>query len=128
MRHLKTKKVFDIPGISPDMMQLIVEFAHTGSVSVTEENVRELLLAVKPPNSSKWRTSCKLVATSWWSSSARGNCIGLLQFSNIWFSSSLRDKAYRHIIDHFDEVVLSGEFPQLSVHKLTGILGSDDLM
>lgn len=47
VRHLKTKKVFDIPGISPDMMQLIVEFAHTGSVSVTEENVRELLLAAK---------------------------------------------------------------------------------
>uniref|UniRef100_A0A8C9WW43 Kelch like family member 10 n=1 Tax=Sander lucioperca TaxID=283035 RepID=A0A8C9WW43_SANLU len=104
------KKVFDIPGLSPDMMQLIIEFAYTGSVSVTEDNAQELLLAADQLNQ-----LCPK------------NCIGIFQFTNICFASELQHKAYRCIIDHFEEVVFSEEFLQLSVQELTDILDRDDL-
>lgn len=37
--------MFEIRGVSPDMMQLIINFAYDDDVAVTRQNVRELLLA-----------------------------------------------------------------------------------
>ncbi|KAM8840470.1 kelch-like protein 10 [Spinachia spinachia] len=118
------KKVFDIAGLSPAMMQLIIEFAYTGSVSVTEENVRELLLAANQLQVADIVQTCGDFLAE---KLCPRNCIGLFQFPNICFSSRLWHKAYRYIIDHFQEVVLSEEFLQLSVQDFTDILARDDL-
>ncbi|XP_028453629.1 kelch-like protein 10 isoform X1 [Perca flavescens] len=118
------KKVFDIPGLSPDMMQLIIEFAYTGSVSVTEDNAQELLLAADQLNVMDIvQIGCEFLGEQL----CPKNCIGIFQFTNICFSSELQHKAYRCIIDHFEEVVFSEEFLQLSVQELTDILDRDDL-
>ncbi|XP_034748721.1 kelch-like protein 10 [Etheostoma cragini] len=118
------KKVFDIPGLSPDMMQLIIEFAYTGSVSVTEDNAQELLLAADQLNVMDIvQTGCDFLGEQL----CPKNCIGIFQFTNICSSSKLQHKAYRCIIDHFEEVVFSEEFLQLSVQELTDILERDDL-
>ena len=39
------KRVYSIPGVSPDMMRLIIEYAYTRFVPITEENVEALLAA-----------------------------------------------------------------------------------
>lgn len=118
------KQVYDIPNLSPDMMQLIIEFAYNGSVSVTEDNAQELLLAADMLNVMDIVKICwDFLGTQLCSE----NCIGLWQFTNICFSAELRRKAYRYIIDHFEEVVCCEEFLQLSVQELTGILDRDDL-
>ncbi|KAK9531138.1 hypothetical protein VZT92_010582 [Zoarces viviparus] len=118
------KKVFNIPGLSPDMMQLIIEFAYTDSVSVTEENVQELLLAADQ------LIIMGLVQTCWdflEEQLCPENCIGIFQFTGMCSVTELRHKAYRYIIDHFEKVVVAEEFLQLSVQQLTDILGRNDL-
>ncbi|XP_075960673.1 kelch-like protein 10 [Anarhichas minor] len=118
------KKVFHIPGLSPDMMQLIIEFAYTGLVSVTEENVQELLLAADQLNvMGVVQTCCDFLGEQL----CPENCIGIFQVTDTCLSPELRLKAYHFIVDHFEEVVLSEEFPQLSVQQLADILGRDDL-
>ncbi|KAL6099679.1 klhl10 [Pungitius sinensis] len=117
-------KVFDTTGLSPDMMQLIIEFAYTGSVSVTEENVRELLLAANHLQVADIVQTCSDFLVE---HLCPRSCIGLFQFPKICFSSSLQHKAYRYIIDHFEEVALCEEFLQLSAHELTAMLDGDDL-
>ncbi|XP_054462486.1 kelch-like protein 10 [Anoplopoma fimbria] len=118
------KKVFDIPGLSSDMMQLIIEFAYSGSVSVTKENAQELLLAADQLNVMDIvQTCCNFLGEQL----CPKNCIGIFQFTNICFSSELQSKAYRYIIDHFEEVVFSEEFLQLSVQQLADILDRDEL-
>ncbi|XP_031731975.1 kelch-like protein 10 [Anarrhichthys ocellatus] len=118
------KKVFDIPGLSPEVMQLIIEFAYTGSVSVTGENVQELLLAASQFNiMGVVQTCCDFLEEQL----CPENCIGIFQFTGICFVTDLQHKAYRYIIDHFEKVVFSEEFLQLSVQQLTDILGRNDL-
>ncbi|KAM6903833.1 kelch-like protein 10 [Lycodopsis pacificus] len=118
------KKVFHIPGLSPEVMQLIIEFAYTGSVSVTGENVQELLLAAGQLNiMGVVQTCCDFLGEQL----CPENCIGIFQFTGICFATELQHKAYRYIIDHFEKLVVSEEFLQLSVQQLTNILGRNDL-
>ncbi|XP_059206236.1 kelch-like protein 10 isoform X2 [Centropristis striata] len=106
------------------MMQLIIDFAYTGSVSVTEDNVQELLLAADYLNIMDIvQTCCDFLGEQL----CPENCIGILHLTNFCFSSELQRKAYRYIIDHFEEVAFSEEFLQLSLQEVTDIIGRDDL-
>uniref|UniRef100_A0A3Q3NHF2 Kelch like family member 10 n=1 Tax=Labrus bergylta TaxID=56723 RepID=A0A3Q3NHF2_9LABR len=118
------KKVYNIPGLSPDMMQLIIEFAYTGSVPITEENVQQLLLAADQLNVMDIvKTCCDFLGEQL----CPENCIGIWQFTKIVFSLELQHKAYHYIIDHFEDIVSCEEFLQLSVEELVEFLERDDL-
>ncbi|KAM6974292.1 kelch-like protein 10 [Tautogolabrus adspersus] len=118
------KSVYDIPGLSPDMMQLIIEFAYTGSVLITEENVQELLLAADQFNVMDIvKTCCDFLGEQL----CLENCIGIWQFTKIVFSLELQQKVYHYIIDHFEDIVSCEEFLQLSVEELVEFLERDNL-
>lgn len=118
------KLVFDIPGLSPYMMQLIIEFAYTGFVSLTEENAQELLLAADQLNVMEIvQTCCNFLGERL----CPKNCIGIWQFTKIFQSFELQYKAHRCIIDHFEDTVFSEEFLQLNVQELADIIERDDL-
>uniref|UniRef100_UPI0037E9952B kelch-like protein 10 n=1 Tax=Semicossyphus pulcher TaxID=241346 RepID=UPI0037E9952B len=118
------KKVFDIPGLSPNMMELIIEFAYTGSVSVTEDNAQELMLAADQFNVMEIvQTCCNFFGEQL----CPENCIGIWQFTKICFSRELQSKAHCYIIAHFEEVLSCEEFMQLSVQELGDFLDRDDL-
>lgn len=105
-------------------MELIIEFAYTGSVSVTEDNVQELMLAADMLNVTDIVQTCSDFLSE---QLCPENCIGIWQFTNICFSPELQRKAYSYITDHFEEVVSHEEFLQLSAQELTDILDRDDL-
>ncbi|XP_073340308.1 kelch-like protein 10 [Pagrus major] len=105
------------------MMQIIIEFAYTGSLSVTVNNVQELLLAADQFNVMDIvRACCDFLGEQL----SPENCIGIWQFT---FCScfELQSKAYQFILDHFEEVVSSVEFQGLTVRELTDILERDNL-
>ncbi|KAM9309957.1 kelch-like protein 10 [Pholidichthys leucotaenia] len=121
---LSEQKVFNIPGISAPIMELILEYAYTGLVSVTVENVQELLLAADQLK------VMDIVQICWnfiENELAPKNCIGIWQFTNVISCPEMRYKACRYITDHFVDVVSSEEFLQLSVEELEDILGRDEL-
>ncbi|XP_069555762.1 kelch-like protein 10 [Brachyistius frenatus] len=118
------QKIFNIPGLSPDMMQLIIEFAYTGYASVKKHNAKELMLAANHLNVMDIVLTCSDFLRE---QLCPENCIGIWQFTNFCFSPELQRKAYRYIIDHFEEVVFCEEFLQLSVQELTAILDEDNL-
>uniref|UniRef100_A0AAX7VMX9 BTB domain-containing protein n=1 Tax=Astatotilapia calliptera TaxID=8154 RepID=A0AAX7VMX9_ASTCA len=118
------KQVFNIPGLSPEMMELIINFAYTGSVSITEENVVELLMAADQLNA---MDIVKLCSDFLWEQLCPENCVGIWQFTKVCLSPELRAKAYHYIISNFEQVVLEEEFLQLTVEELADILDRDDL-
>ncbi|XP_047465283.1 kelch-like protein 10 [Mugil cephalus] len=119
-----SQKVFIIPGLSPDMMELIIEFAYTGSVTVTEANAQELMLAAEQLNvAAVAQTCCDFFVENL----CPGNCIGIWKFTNICASPELQLRAFCYVIDHFEEVVPCEEFLQLSAQELNDILGRDNL-
>ncbi|KAM9314786.1 kelch-like protein 10 [Pholidichthys leucotaenia] len=118
------QNVFNIPGISAPIMELILEYAYTGLVSVTVENMQELLLAADQLE------VMDIVQICWnfiENELAPKNCIGIWQFTNVISCPEIRYKACRYITDHFVDVVSSEEFLQLSVEELEDILGRDEL-
>ncbi|KAM9343930.1 kelch-like protein 10 [Pholidichthys leucotaenia] len=118
------QKVFNIPGISAPIMELILEYAYTGLVSVTTENIQELLLAADHLHVMDIVQICWNFIENELSSR---NCIGIWQFSNLVSCPEMQYKACRYITDHFVDVVSSEEFLQLSVEDLENILGRDEL-
>uniref|UniRef100_A0A3P8S6W3 Kelch like family member 10 n=1 Tax=Amphiprion percula TaxID=161767 RepID=A0A3P8S6W3_AMPPE len=118
------QKVYNIPGLSPAMMQLIIEFAYTNSVSVTEDNVQELLLAADQLNVMGVVQACSDFIGE---QLCPENCVNIWHFTKICISPKLQQKAYRHIIDHFEEVVTCDEFLEVSVEEFVDILDRDDL-
>ncbi|KAM9365898.1 kelch-like protein 10 [Pholidichthys leucotaenia] len=123
-RASSEQKVFNIPRISAPIMELIFEYAYTGLVSVTVENIEELLLAANQLE------VMEIVEICWnfmENELAPKNCIGIWQFTNIICCPEMRYKACRYITDHFVDVVSSEEFLQLSVEELEDILGRDEL-
>ncbi|KAM9309955.1 kelch-like protein 10 [Pholidichthys leucotaenia] len=123
-RASSEQKVFNIPRISAAIMELIFEYAYTGLVSVTVENIQELLLAANQLE------VMEIVQICWnfmENELAPKNCIGIWQFTNVISCPEMRYKACRYITDHFVDVVSSEEFLQLSVEELEDILGRDEL-
>lgn len=116
--------VFGITGLSPDIMQLIIEFAYTDSVKVTEDNVQDLMVAADMLNILFVIKACSDFLCE---QLCEKNCIGIWQFTNVYFSSELQHRAQRLITEHFEDVCAGEEFLQLSVQELAEILGRDDL-
>ncbi|XP_072343748.1 kelch-like protein 10 isoform X3 [Scyliorhinus torazame] len=96
------KKVYNIPGVSPDMMKLIIEYAYTRTVPVTVENVERLLAAADQFNVlGIVRACCEFLE----SQLCLENCIGICKFADYYFCPELRHKAYMYILHHFEEIV-----------------------
>ncbi|XP_041868448.1 kelch-like protein 10 [Melanotaenia boesemani] len=119
------RKVFHIPGISANTMQLLLDYAYTGLLSVTEKNVREVMVAADQFNAMDVIQSCCDFLEKTLSPK---NCISIWQLTKICFQLTLHSKAYRYIIEYFEEVVAYRELFQLSVEELSTIIEKDDLI
>ncbi|XP_059813821.1 kelch-like protein 10 [Hypanus sabinus] len=119
------KKVYNIPGVSPDMMKLIIEYAYTRTVPVTVENVERLLAAADQFNVlGIVRACCEFLECQL----CLENCIGICKFADYYFCPDLRHKAYVYILHHFEEIVkVSEEFLELSAFELRDIIEKDEL-
>uniref|UniRef100_A0A671N751 Kelch-like protein 10 n=1 Tax=Sinocyclocheilus anshuiensis TaxID=1608454 RepID=A0A671N751_9TELE len=122
-----TEHFYDIPGMSRNIMSLIIQYAYTGSVLITEENVLELLVAADQFIVSGLIEACCQFLES---HLRLENCIGICMFTEDFHScSKLRHKAKLYILQHFEEVLqVSEEFLELSLEQLEEIIDKDELI
>lgn len=106
-------------------MQLIIQFAYTGNVSVTEDVVQDLLFAADQ------LLVIGVIHACWdflEEHLSPENCIGIWQFTKICYYPRLQRKSYQYIIDNFEEVSCSTEWSLLSVEEISGIFARDNLI
>ncbi|XP_008330358.1 kelch-like protein 10 isoform X2 [Cynoglossus semilaevis] len=115
---------FDMFGLCPDTMRLIIEFAYTGSVSVTECNVEKLMLASDMLNIMSIVQVCSDFLGEQLSPE---NSIGIWKFSKVCSCPELQLRASHYIFHHFEEVFSCEEFLHLTMQELNEILGRDEL-
>uniref|UniRef100_A0A8C4STY7 Kelch-like protein 10 n=1 Tax=Erpetoichthys calabaricus TaxID=27687 RepID=A0A8C4STY7_ERPCA len=121
----KEKKVYNIPGVSPDMMEMIITFAYTKTVPVTSENVQQLLAVADQLNILGLKNLCSDFLES---HLCLENCIGICRFAYYYCCPDLRLKAFRFILYQFEDLVrVSEEFLQLSLIELSDIIEKDEL-
>ncbi|XP_028255848.1 kelch-like protein 10, partial [Parambassis ranga] len=106
------------------MMELIIEFAYTGSVNVTESNARRLFMAADYLNIVKLVQIC---CNFFEKTLCPDNCIGIWQFTKTYHAPELHLKAFHYVLSHFGEVAFGEEFLQLSAQDVSDIISSDDL-
>ncbi|XP_054620582.1 kelch-like protein 10 [Dunckerocampus dactyliophorus] len=119
------QKVYVIHGPTPPLMQLLIDFAYTGSVSVTKDNVKDLLVAADKFNVTGIVQTCCTFLTE---QLCPENCIGIWQFTKNCYTPELQLKAYQYILYHFEEVATADELRQLSTQDFCDIIDRDDLI
>lgn len=119
------KMVYKIPGVSPEMMKLVIEYAYTRTVSITAENVESLLGTADQFNiMGIIRLCCEFLK----SQLCLENCIGICRLTNHYHCPGLRQTAYMFILHNFEELIkVSTEFLDLSIDELTDIIEKDEL-
>ncbi|XP_043916344.1 kelch-like protein 10 [Protopterus annectens] len=119
------KRVYNIPGVSPDMMSLIIEYAYTRTITITVDNVEQLLVAAAQFQvSGILKACCEFLE----SQICTENCIGIWRFADFYNCPELNNKAGLFILHNFEEIVnVSEEFLQLSALELGEIIEKDDL-
>ncbi|XP_053944381.1 kelch-like protein 10 isoform X2 [Cuculus canorus] len=119
------KRAYKIPGTSPEMMRLIIEYAYTRTVPVTEDNVESLLIAADQFNvMGIIRLCCEFLK----SQLCLENCIGICKLTDYYHCPDLREAAYAFILYHFKDMYqVSTEFLELPVDKLIHIIEKDEL-
>ncbi|XP_039628667.1 kelch-like protein 10 [Polypterus senegalus] len=121
----KEKRFYNIPGVSPDMMEMIITFAYTQTVPITSDNVKQLLVVADQFNILGLINLCREFIESQLSPE---NCIGICRFAFHYCCPNLCFKAFRFILNEFEELVkVSDEFLQLSFFELCDILERDEL-
>ncbi|XP_042079156.1 kelch-like protein 10 [Haplochromis burtoni] len=124
-KPLPSNKVYNFPTVSPKAMSLILEYAYTQSVVVTEDNVLELL--VEADNfivTGVIQACCDFLERKL----CVNNCVSICNLAHLHNCPDLSGKAYLYILHHFEEVgALSLEFLQLSVQQLSDLIEKDEL-
>ncbi|XP_028304331.1 kelch-like protein 10 isoform X2 [Gouania willdenowi] len=115
-------RVFVINDVTPEIMEQIIEFAYTSNVSLTNDNVFDLMIAADRYQISSLLDVCSKFMDDHLSPE---NCVRVWHVTQIVYFPVLKERAFRFLLDHFEEVVELEEFQQLEVYELDQILDCD---
>ncbi|XP_075720075.1 kelch-like protein 10 isoform X1 [Rhinoderma darwinii] len=119
------KKFYDIPGVSSDMMKLILEYAYTRRVPINPDNVENLFIAADYFNILGLVQICSEFLVN---QLCPQNSIGIYKFTEYYYCPELHQKAYMYILHNFENIMkTSDEFLELSAMELKGLIEKDEL-
>ncbi|KAM7421958.1 hypothetical protein PAMA_010165 [Pampus argenteus] len=119
------KQVYNIPGVLPEIMHLIIDYAYTHSVPVKEDNVVALLTAADQFLVPGIVEACCFFLED---QLCLNNCIGIWRLLDFFHCPDMRRKVFFYILHHFQEIVgVSQELVELSLHELAVIIENDRL-
>ncbi|XP_019853495.1 PREDICTED: kelch-like protein 2 [Amphimedon queenslandica] len=110
--------------IEPQAMELLIDFAYTGEIEVTTENVQDLLPAAGILQLRDLKTACCEFLSDHMDVT---NCLGIKQFADMHSCPDLVKKANRFIVRKFADVVKTDEFLDVPHHILCELLENDHL-
>ncbi|XP_047226042.1 kelch-like protein 10 [Girardinichthys multiradiatus] len=117
---------YDIPGVSPSLMRVIIEYAYTGFVPLTKQNAQELFIVADRYNITGLLQACCDFLEKQLSPL---NCLSIWMLTDTFYHPELRHKAIQYALSHFKEVVVNcADFLLLSAQQLVQIIESDLLI
>ncbi|XP_064638007.1 kelch-like protein 8 isoform X2 [Lineus longissimus] len=119
-----TKESITINDIDEQAMKSLIEFAYTGKITMTVNNVQPLLYASSILQMETVAYACSDFMKTHLDPS---NCIGVRNFAEQHGRSELLKVADNFIFDNFTEVTKCDEFNEISEHHIETIVSSMDL-
>ncbi|XP_041080698.1 kelch repeat and BTB domain-containing protein 8 [Polyodon spathula] len=119
-----TQKEVRIVGVEAESMHLVLDYAYTSKVTLSETNVQALFTAASIFQIPPLQDQCAQFMVSRLDPQ---NCTGVFMFADAYGHQELKDKSRDYIRKKFLCVVKEQEFLHLTKEQLVSILNSDDL-
>ncbi|XP_075118273.1 kelch-like protein 10 [Leptodactylus fuscus] len=119
------RNVYNIPGVHPQTMWSIIEYAYTNSAEITPENAMDLFIAADQFNIMGIINLCsKFIACQ----IDLENFLDIWRVTNHYLCPDLRQKTLTFILHHFQELVkTSDKFFELTLQELRELIEKDEL-
>ncbi|KAI1894166.1 hypothetical protein AGOR_G00113020 [Albula goreensis] len=114
----------DLKGVSPDILDSVVEYVYTGSIPITMDTVLPLMQAASMLQYSRLFEACSAFLQEQLSPD---NCLSMIRLSEILHCGSLRERAREMAVQSFSDVAASEDFRELSLPELMCYLEDDRL-
>ncbi|XP_078586310.1 kelch-like protein 24 [Branchiostoma floridae x Branchiostoma japonicum] len=124
-RHRESREhKVTIHEVSPGALQLLVDYAYTSKVTITEDNAVKLLEGANFFRILPVRDACETFISN--SLSAK-DCLQMMQTGNMLSCPDLEKKARLCVLKEFGTVRETPEFLSLTKDQLSTVISSDDL-
>ncbi len=124
LSETKTRDI-EFHSIDASAMELLIDFAYTGMISISQFNVQCLLPAANLLQMNYVVHKCCTFLTTQLHPT---NCIGISRFAEMHACHELYEKSVQYLMENFIDVLIdSEEFLQLSEDEACDILSSNDL-
>lgn len=110
--------------ITKEALAALVDFAYTGEIHITQDNVQTLLVAASFLQMRHVIEACTLYLEQQLDQS---NCLGIMEFARAHDCLDLETKARRFVHQHFCEVSKNEEILDLSAEDMAEIVQREDL-
>ncbi|XP_071346859.1 actin-binding protein IPP isoform X3 [Trachinotus anak] len=118
------KEEVQILGVETEVFEVLLDFIYTGVISVTVENVQELMVAADMLQLNEVVSVCGEFLKGHMDPS---NCVGIFQFLEQIACMDMLEFTENYIHVHFLEVCVTDEFRGLSKDQLVRLLRSEEL-
>ncbi|KAF7229464.1 kelch-like protein 10 [Nothobranchius furzeri] len=119
------ERVYELPFTSAETMKMIIDHVYTGSLALTDNNVMDLLEVAAYLTYEELLEACSDYLITRLSPHS---CINTWKLTSKYYLPKLCSAACSYVLDHFEEVALSGSFLELSMPEVEDIISSDNLM
>eukprot|EP00058_Branchiostoma_floridae_P024735 XP_002610225.1 hypothetical protein BRAFLDRAFT_245796 [Branchiostoma floridae] len=118
------QEVIQVDGISADALALLLDYAYTARLVITQENVQPLLEAANFLLFHEVKEACVSFLAK---ELDPCNCLGIHRLARIQDLDRLADGAQTFALKHFTEVSVQEEFYELCKDDLIQLISNDDL-
>lgn len=118
------QKVITMKDIDATVVQILVEFAYTGKVDVSVENVQSILATACLIQFHEVRDICCQFLETQLDPS---NCLGIRKFTEAHGCTNFLEVVDNFVLENFREVMKSEEYALLPCELLIKVISSDDL-
>ncbi|XP_013781299.2 kelch-like protein 17 [Limulus polyphemus] len=120
-KHQAAVTLHDIDG---GALSLLIEFAYTGEVLITEDNVQALLPAASLLQVASVREAC---CRFLFRQLHPSNCLGIRSFADAHYCEELHQKSHKYVLQNFKEVSLGEEFLVLPFKEVSDLVSCNEL-
>uniref|UniRef100_A0A1A9ZNW4 Kelch-like protein diablo n=1 Tax=Glossina pallidipes TaxID=7398 RepID=A0A1A9ZNW4_GLOPL len=110
--------------VNINVVETLVEYVYTGTITLTEDNVEELLITSDLFQIDWVKKECENFLESIMNSS---NCFQIWRLADMTSCKSLRDVAHKYILGHFDDLFESEELLLLRFKEIKELITDDHL-
>ncbi|XP_035685308.1 kelch-like protein 24 [Branchiostoma floridae] len=117
-------KVVPLYGVDSDGFSKILDFLYTGEISITQDDVHDILQAAHMFQIDKITEYCETFIVEDFDMS---NCLDVMRVSDLYGFSKLREKTREVALSNFSEICQNEEFLTLSGDELLDLLTDEKL-